>query len=187
MRRPIMLVSELALAFCVARTTVAQVPTLSPGTRIRVSTADLGSKRLIGVVDSVSGGIITMQLRPTVTATVPVAQVTRLEVLRGEKRPMWSKTAPLWLTASAAALGAILDSETYDGDPVFNREESATIAAIGSGTLGLLIGTGIAIGVKEKHWESVLDVRSNPRTSVAPSLYVAPASRGIALGMRAAF
>jgi hypothetical protein len=166
-RRSILLASELVLAFCVAQTAAAQVPTLSKGTRVRLSAADLGSQRLIGVVDSVSADMFTMRLRPGVSASIPFGQVTRLEVVRGEKRPTWSKTAPLWLTASAAGLGAILSDATYEPDGVFTREGTNAIAAVGFGALGLLVGTGIAISVKEEQWETVLDRTSSARTASA--------------------
>jgi len=56
-----------------------------------------------------------------------------------------------------------------------------------AGGLGLFSGTGIAIGVKEDAWETVHDAARGSRALAAPSLYVAPASRGMAFGMRAAF
>ena len=98
---------------------------------------------------------------------------------------MWSLTAPIWLTAVSGGVGAIVGYSTSSDDGFFGRDGGAALAGAGFGLLGFLVGTGLAIGVKEEIWESVPTPIS--RASVAPSLYVAPGSRGVTLGMRAAF
>lgn len=49
-----------------------------------------------------------LQTSAEVVTPIPFSQVTHLEVSQGRVRPMWSKTAPLWLTLSAGGVGAIV-------------------------------------------------------------------------------
>ena len=187
MRRSILVVSELVLVLCVVQSLAAQVPTLAPGTRIRLSTVDVRSKPLIGVVDSVRSGTIALRLSPQISTTVPISQVSQIEVSSGRRRPVWSLTAPFWLTAVAGGAGAILGYSSASDDDFFGRDFAAAVGAAGFGTVGFLVGSGLAIGVKEERWELVPSATYIARSTVAPSVYVAPASRGITLGMRAAF
>ena len=188
-RRSTLVVSQLVLTLCVVQTLPAQISTLPRGARIRVSAPGVSPTPLIGVVDSMSDGAIMMQVRRdgyVVKPVIRLSEVTHVDVSRGRKRPTWSKTAPLWLTALAAGTGAIVAHNNPDDDDYFSRGEEAALSAIGMGTLGLLVGTGLAIGVKKERWESVLETGAS-RASVPPSFYVAPASRRVTLGLRAAF
>ena len=187
MRRSILVVSELVLALCVVQTLAAQIRTPARGTRVRLSTVDAGSKPLIGVVDSVSGGTIVLRVGPEVSTTVTMSEVSHVEVSRGRRRPAWSLTAPIWLPLAAGGLGAAVGYATESDDAFFGRGFAAAVAGTLGGALGLLVGTSLAIGVKTEVWESVPAAASTSRASVAPSLYVAPGSRGVTLGMRAAF
>jgi hypothetical protein len=64
-------------------------------------------------------------------------------------------------------------------------EDAGSLIGIVGGVIGLVAGVATAIVVDEREkWESV-PTRSGSRTSLAPSLYVAPAARGLTVGLRA--
>jgi len=187
MRRLMLLLSRVSLCLCVGQSLAAQTLDVRRGARVRVTATARPSKPIIGVVDSVSGGTITLQTGGYLPTRLAISQIDRVEVSRTQKRPMWSKTAPLWLTFSAAGAGALLGYATEPEGGLFDRDFAAAAAAGAAGALGLLVGTGLAIGVTEDTWESVLDARGSQRSSGAPAVYVAPRGRGLGVGLRAAF
>ena len=61
---------------------------------------------------------------------MPASLIDRLDVVRRTYRPMWSKTAPLWLpVVCGAALGTLAFQTDGQGD-VFTAAESFTLGAI---------------------------------------------------------
>jgi len=187
MLRSTLVISQLVLTLCVVQTLPAQISTLPRGARIRVSAPGVSPTPLIGVIDSMSGGAIMMQVRRegyVLKPVIPLSQVAHLDVSRGRKRPTWSKTAPLWLTALAAGTGAIICNNESQ-DPSIAPDDPA-LCAIGCGILALPVGIGLAIFVKNERWESVLETGPS-RASAPPSFYAAPAARRVTLGLRAAF
>jgi len=188
MRRTTWLVWEIVLAAGVCQTLTAQEPTLHKGSRIRLTAPGFSRKPIIGVVDSVSQGTVTMRPdgAPSYSITrIPLSALSQLEISRRQTRPTWSKTAPLWLTAAAGVTGALIGYG--DNDPVFGPDGSALILGGLCGALGLFVGTGIAIGVKHDTWEPVAIPTQSFRSSISPSLYLRPDSKALRLGMRAAF
>jgi hypothetical protein len=187
MRCTILLVSQLALAVCETQPTAAQDPPLHKGARIRATVPGGSRKPIVGIVDSVSQGVVVLSMdRAYSTTRIPLAQVSKLEVSRRRTRPMWSKTAPLWLTASLGGAGALIGYATTPEDDFFGPGFGALVVGGLGGAIGLLVGTGLAFGVKTDVWESVIPAGS-PRAALAPSIYVSPGSKGVRLGMRAAF
>jgi hypothetical protein len=186
MRRAI-LASLLILAVCLVESLGAQTPTMRRGTRVRLTVPQVSRKSFDGVVESVDDTTLILRSGRAAWTTIPLSAVTRLEVSRARKRPMWSKTAPLWLTLSAGSAGALLSYATASDDEFFGRGFAAAAGGAVFGTLGLLVGTGMAIGVVEDVWEPVIDRAGASRASAGPSLYVAPGSRGLTLGVRTAF
>ena len=188
MRRPILLVSASILVLCVVQSLPAQLPAVSRGARVRVTFENASSKPMIGAVDSVGDGMVRLRTSREATNIVPLSTITRLEVASGRKRPMWSMTAPVWLTLAAGGAGAILGSATSSDDDMFgDRALGAALGGVLGGALGLVVGSSLAITVKNDTWETVHDATRASRVFVAPSLYVSPGSNGTKLGMRAAF
>ena len=187
MRRTILLVSSLILVLCVVESLPAQFPTVPRGARVRVTFENASSKPVVATMDSVGDGMVRFRTSREATNTVSLSTITRLEVVSGRKRPMWSMTAPLWMPLAAGGAGAALGYATSSDDDFFGREFGALAGGVLAGGLGLLVGTSLALVVKEDRWETVHDASRAPRVFVAPSLYVAPASSGMKLGMRAAF
>lgn len=186
MRRSMLVVWNVTLAVCVSQSVAAQVSALRPGARVRVTTTVASATPIIGVLDSVSGGKLFVRRRPESMTPLPFDQVGWLEVSRGRKRPTWSKTAPLWLTISAGGVGAIVGYNTSSDDDFFGRDFGALALGTVGGVLGLLVGTGLAFGVKEDKWEAVILPRGG-RASVVPSFYVAARAGRPTVGMRTAF
>ena len=187
MRRLMVLLSRVSLGLCVGQSLVAQTLDVRRGARVRVTAAARPSKPIIGVVDSVSGGAITLQTGGYLPTRLAISQIDRVEVSRARKRPTWSMTAPLWLTAVSGGVGAALGYASTPKDDFFGPGFGAAVFGTLGGALGLVVGTGLAIGVKEDTWEPVLDSRGSQRSLGAPALYVAPRGRGLGVGVRAAF
>ena len=188
MRRTILLVSSLILVLCVVESLPAQLPTVPRGARVRVTFENASSRPMIGVVDSVGDGMVRFRTSREATNTVSLSTITRLEVVSGRKRPMWSMTAPVWLTLAAGGTGAILGSATSSDDEMFGgRALGGALGGVLGGALGLVAGSALAFTVKNDTWETVHVATRASRVFVAPSLYVAPGSNGTKLGMHAAF
>jgi len=184
--RRVLLLAGVGLALCVGQSLVAQTLPVPRGTRVRVVTTDI-AKPLIGVVDSVGDRTIRVRTSRAVAATIPISQLARVDVSRARKRPMWSMTAPLWLTAVSGGVGAALGYASTPEDDFFGPGFGAAVFGTLGGALGLLVGTGLAIGVKRDTWETVLGSAGGQRSSAAPALYVAPRGRGLGVGLHAAF
>lgn len=186
MRCTILLLSGVILAVSADRTVVAQTFPVPRGTRVRVTTTT-SEKPVIGVVEAVSDTSVRITHQRD-TTRILVRTIRGVEVSTARTRPMWSKTAPLWLTAAGAATGAVLGHETAPstGGPFSSPEDSALMGAVAGGILGLVVGTVIAVAVVHETWEPVVAGVSE-RSSTAPGLYVAPRRSGISVGLRAAF
>jgi len=187
MRRTILLVSTLILVLCVAQSLPAQLPMVPRGARVRVTFENTSSKPMVAIMDSVGDGMVRFRTSPEATSTIAVSHIARLEVSSARKRPMWSMTAPLWMPLAAGGAGAALGYATSSDDDFFGREFGALAGGVLAGGLGLLVGTSLALVVKDDTWETVHDATRASHVFVAPSLYVAPGSSGMKLGMRAAF
>ena len=185
MRRPMLALSQLVFALCLSHATAAQGPPLMLGDRIRVTAPGMGVTPFVGIVDSMPADTILVRTGAGVLSAFPLDQVTRLELSRGTRTPIWSLSAPLWMTMAGGAVGYILGS-AKPASSVSPQDSGAFIAIFG-GVVGLVAGvvTAIAVDPREE-WEAVPTHRGS-RTSLAPSLYVAPAARGLTLGLRAAF
>jgi len=188
MRRTILLVSASILVLCVVHSLPAQLPAVPRGARVRVTFENASSKPMVGVMESVGDSMVSVRTGREATNTIPESRITRLEVSSGRKRPMWSMTAPVWLTVAAGGTGAILGAATSSDDDMFGgRALGAALGGVLAGGLGLLVGSSLAISVKDDTWKTVHDASRASHVLVAPSVYVAPASSGMKLGMRAAF
>jgi hypothetical protein len=184
MRRTLLLLSGVTIAVSVCRTLVAQTLSVTPGARVRVTTAS-SKKPYVGVAESVSDTMISITNHRD-TTRIPIRAITGVDVSTARKRPMWSKTAPLWLTAAAGATGAVLGYATTSDDDYFGKEFGAAAAGALGGLVGLIAGIVIAVEVVHETWEPVAGGVS-PRSSVPPSLYVAPRRSGLSIGLHATF
>ena len=187
MRRSMLALSALVFAPCLVASLPAQVRSLESGTRIRVTLGGVGTRPFIAVVDTVRDDTITVRTSDEANNTIPLDQVWRLEVSQGRKRPMWAKTAPLWMPIAAAGAGAILGYSTESKDAFFGRGFAAMVAGGMGGVAGLVAGVGTAIGVKTEHWKTVPSASRPQVATVAPRLYVAPGAHGLKLGVRSRF
>ena len=187
MRRSIGLVPPLVLALCAAQPATAQDSAIPRGSRVRVMLPDGSRKPFVGTVDSIAGGTLWMRARPAGSTAITLAQVVRLEVSHGRYRPTWSKIAPLWLTLGAGAIGASAGYAFSSDDDFFGREFGAFVGGVLAGGTGLIVGTGLAIGVKTDRWEAVPVGSTSAPAPLVPSVYVAPSSGGVKLGVRAKF
>jgi hypothetical protein len=187
MRRTILLLSELVFAASAAHPMAAQDPLLHNGARIRASIPSRSRKPVVGVFDSVSREVVLLRMDRAYATRIPLAQVARLEVSRRRVRPMWSKTAPLWLTAMAGGAGAVIGYATTPDDDILGRDFGLVVGGGLFGALGLLVGTGMAVSVKKDTWEPVSMPAGSSRAALTPSIYVSPGSKGVRLGMRARF
>ena len=187
MRRPMIALQALVLCACLARPAVAQESALRPGMRVRVTAPAVSPKPFVGVVDSVFEQGIVLRTGHEVRSSFRLSGVSQVEVSGGRKRPVWSMTAPLWLTAAAGGLGASLAYATSDDSDFLGREFAAAAGGTLGGVAGLLVGTAMAIGIKRDIWEPVDLNAPAARARLSPSLYVAPGMRGTRMGVRAAF
>lgn len=184
MRRTMLLLSGVTLAVSVARTLVAQTLPIPHGARVRVVTTD-SKTPAIGVAGSATETMISVASHRD-TTWIPIRAITRVDVSTARKRPTWSKTAPLWLTAAAGATGAALGYATTPSDDLLGPEFGAAAGGILGGILGLVVGTVIAVQVVHETWEPVGRGVSS-RSSAAPALYVAPRGSRLSVGLHATF
>lgn len=187
MRQTMLGIAQLILAAAVVQSAEAQVPAVSRGARVRVTVPGVSPKPLVGVVDSVGGNMLTLRTRRDFSTTMALSQVTRLEISRGRKRPTWSKTAPLWLTASTGGVGALVGYATTPKDDFFGPDFGAAILGGLGGVLGLLVGTSLAFNVREDTWEPVPVGAASSRALVTPSVWLAPGKRAVTIGIHGAF
>ncbi len=184
MRRTMLLLSGVTLAVSVGQTLVAQTFAVPRGARVRVVTTD-SKTPLIGVAGSATETMISVTSHRD-TTWIPIRAITRVDVSTARKRPTWSKTAPLWLTAAAGATGAVLGYATTPSDDFMGPEFGAAAGGILGGILGLVAGTIIAVQVVHETWEPVVGGVSS-RSSAAPALYVAPRGSRLSVGFHATF
>jgi len=187
MRRSPLVVSTLILTFGAGRMTTAQTPELRHGTRVRVTAPGVLPKPLVGMVDTTQGAALVLVATIQGPRLLPLSQLSRIEVSRSRKRPTWSKTAPLWMTATGVGVGAILGYSTSSDGDMFGKGGGAAIAGGLLGTLGLLVGSIAAITVKTDEWQPILDRTQSARSPIAASLYVTPSTGRVTIGLRAAF
>jgi len=177
--------SQLVLGLCLSHALPAQGPPLMLGDRIRVTVPRMGVNPFVGTVERMPADTILVRTGADVLSAFPLDRVTRLELSRGKRRPAWSQSAPLWMPMAGGAVGFILG---YSKPASRTKpEESGLLIGIVGGVVGLVAGfvTAIAVDPREE-WETV-PTRRGSRTSLAPSLYVAPATRGLTLGLRSGF
>jgi hypothetical protein len=183
--RPILALSQLVFALGLPEAMAAQGPPLKLGDRIRVTVPSLGVKPFVGIVERVPADTILVRTSPEVLSAFPLDQVARLELSRGTGSPTWALFAPLWMPLAGGAVGFALGAAKPG-----SREDPATAGLI-IGVMGAVVGlvagvvTVFVVDLREE-WATV-PTRRGSRTSLAPSLYVAPAARGLTLGLRAAF
>jgi hypothetical protein len=187
MRRSPLVVATLILTLGAARMTTAQAPELRHGMRVRVTLPGVLPKPLVGVVDTVQGDTLILEKTREGRRLLPLSRLSRIEVSRNRKRPTWSKTAPLWMTATGAGVGAVLGYTTDTQEDFFTPDDSALLAGGLLGALGLVVGSMVAIGVQTEEWHPVLDRSQGARSPIAPSLYVTPGAGRVAIGLHAAF
>ena len=186
MRRTMLLLSGMILAVSVGRTLVAQTLPVPRGARVRVVTAD-SKTPVIGKAGSMTESMIPVTIHHDRDTTwIPIQNITRVDVSTSRKRPTWSKTAPLWLTASAGAVGAAIGYATTSDDDFMGKGFGGAAGGVLGGLLGLVAGTVIAIEVVHETWEPVVGGVST-RSSAAPTLYVAPRGSGLSAGFHARF
>jgi hypothetical protein len=190
MRRAAVLVSGLVVAVCIRHPVGAQAPTLERGSRVRLTLAPAPGKSLVGDVESVTEDSVSLRVAgqgATVMTSVPRARIARVEVSRFRKRPMWSKSAPLWLTGTAGGIGALLGYATSSDNDFFGRGFGAAAGGVLGGLAGLLVGTGLALGVKVDQWEIVADAAPESRPSRSPAVHVGAGVRAARLGLHVTF
>ena len=183
--RPILALSQLVLALGLPRAMAAQGPPLKLGDRIRVTVPSLGVKPFVGTVERVPADTILVRTGAEVLSAFPLDQVARLELSRGTGSPRWALFAPLWMPLAGGAVGFALGAAKPASRT--RPDESGLMIGIVGAVVGLVAGvvTVFVVDLKEE-WATVPMGRGS-RTSLAPSLYVAPAARGLTLGLRAAF
>ena len=176
MRRPILTLSQFVLALGLSRGVAAQL-FLTRGDRIIVTVPTVAANPVVGIAESMRADTILVRTSVGALSAFLLNEVTRIELSSGVRRPMWSRTAPLWMPLTGAGLGAIGGaakpaSRTSGGD-------SAEFAAIVGGIFGFVAGVVAAIAVpRREHWDTVPTVRTASRTLPAPSLSVAPLRAG---------
>ena len=177
MRTVIVLLTMIAL---VPRAGVAQAPrqTFAVGTRLRISAPALGDDpRLARVVASSSD---TLVVRPAdardFTVTVPLAEVTRIEVSTGH-RPRKKRFALIGL-AAGSAVGALVGAASYNNpcvdEPAIcagwiheTRLSNAWGGAFGGGALGA-IGGAILGQLRQGETWTALPLTRTGRVRLAP-------------------
>jgi len=185
MRRPILALSQLVLAVGLAHAMAAQGAPPKVGDRIRITVPSLGVKPFVGIVERLPADTILVRTGADVLTAFPLDQVTRLEVSRGTRSPGWSRFAPLWMPLAGFsvgfALGAAKDASGLD--PAW----SGLVIGVPAAVVGLVAGIATTNVVDQREEWATVPPRRGSRTSLSPSLYVAPATRGLTLGLRAAF
>ena len=183
--RPIVAFSQLVLALGLSRTMAAQGPPPKHGERVRLTVPSMGAKPIVGIVDRMPADTILVRTGAKVVSAFPLDQVARLELSRGTSSPTWSKTALLWMPAAGFAVGFALGA----AKPASREkpEDAGLMIGIAGAVVGLLAGAVTMIAVDPREEWATVRTRDGSRTSLAPSLYVAPATRGLTLGLHAAF
>lgn len=181
---PIAVAALVVVSLSIVPKVDAQFATIQPGSRVRLTTKKTIREPVVLVVDRVSADTLFFKndvgvVQPMVTADV----VDRLDVSRRQYRPAWSLAAPLWLPVVSGGLLGALGSATDDEDDFFSRQDTFVMGAALGGVIGLLVGTGIAIGNHADEWQSVPVSASEKLSLTKPSLYVAPSARGVTLGV----
>ena len=186
MRRTMLLLSGVAVAVSVGRTLVAQTLSVPRGARVRVVTTD-SKTPVIGAAGSMTETMMPVAIhRSRDTTWIPIRKITQVDISTSRTRPMWSKTAPLWLTATGAAAGAAIGHATTPSDDLLGKGFGAFAGGFLGGLVGAVAGTVIAFEVVHETWEPLVGGVSQ-RSSTTPALYVAPRRSALAVGLRATF
>jgi hypothetical protein len=183
--RPILALSQLVFALGLPSAMAAQGPPPKHGDRVRLTVPSLGVKPIVGIVERMPADTILVRTGAKVVSAFPLDQVARLELSRGTSSPTWSKTALLWMPAAGFAVGFALGAAKPASRTRPN--ESGLMIGIMGAVVGLLAGAVTTIAVAPKEEWATVPTRDGSRTSLAPSLFVAPVTGGLALGLRAAF
>ena len=187
MRRSILIVLPPALMLCVLEPAAAQgTLRLQPGTRVRVTLGVVGSKPFVGILDTVRSDTIKLRMSTPGRMAIPLEQVSRLEISRGQQRPTWAKMAPLWMPLAGAGAGAVIGYATSSDDGFFDRGFGAAALGTVGAVVGLVAGVATAISVKRETWDTIPTTPSGSGSTHGPSFYLAPTPHGVAFGLRAA-
>jgi hypothetical protein len=186
MRTPVATLSHFVLALSLCHAVGAQgPPPLNRGDRIRLTVPTVGADAFVVAVESATMDTIRVRTSRGVLSAFPLDRVTQLEVSRGVRRPVWSKTAPLWLTL-VGLTGGFVGGYSKPASRTSRKDSGEFIAAFAGG-LGLITGAFIAVAVPgTERWKTVPTPRGS-RTPLMPSLYADPAARGMKVGLRATF
>jgi hypothetical protein len=153
LRRPILTLSHVVLAIGLPCAVAAQ-RSVMPGARIRLTMPSVTTTPFVRVVERASGDTIFARTSTGTLSAFPLGQVTRLELSRGVRRPMWSKTALLWMPLAGAGVGAIGGAAKPASRT--SRKDSAAFVAIFGGMFGLIAGVVTAIAVPAREaWDTV--------------------------------
>jgi hypothetical protein len=185
MRRPILALSQLVLALGLAHAMAAQGPPPRVGDRIRLTVPSLAVKPFVGIVERLPADTILVRTGADVLSAFPLDQVDRLELSRGTRSPGWSRAALLWMPFAGFSVGFALGAAKPASrtDPA----ESGLVIGVMGAVVGLLAGAVTTIAAEPREEWATVPARRGSRTSLSPSLYVAPATRGLTLGLRAGF
>jgi len=176
-------VVALLAAVIIAPTLHAQFAGLQVGARVRVELKAGTAKPTVYAVYHVTDDTLVLMIPGHVGLySLSAAQMNRLE-LSHPIRPMWSKTAPLWVTAMGAGILGTVSYETDDPGDFFSAQDSFYLGAILGGAIGLIVGTSIAFAHHADRWEPVPLAASESRSSSRPALYVSPNTRGVRVGV----
>jgi len=145
----------------------------------------LGVKPFVGIVERVPADTILVRTGAEVLSAFPLDQVARLELSRGTRSPRWSLFAPLWMPLAGGIVGFALGAAKPASRT--RPDESGLMIGIVGAVVGLVAGVvTMAVVDPREEWETV-PTRRRSHTSFAPSLHVAPSTRGLRLGLRAGF
>lgn len=155
------------------------------GDRIRVTVPSLGVKPFVGIVGRVPADTILVRTGAKVLSAFPLDQVARLELSRGTRSPRRWLLAPLWMPVAGGAVGFALGAAKPASRT--RPDESGLMIGIVGAVVGLVAGVvTTAVVDPREEWETV-PTRRGSRNSLAPSLHIAPSTRGGRLGLRAGF
>lgn len=158
---------------------------IAPGDRVRVTAPSMHLRKGVGTVAALQPDTLvlnTEQRTDALQVPLAVADMTKLEVHRGQKSQIGVGALTGFVVGAAAGVGIALASCSGDGCQWGTEDETVLAAVVygaGGGLLGALVGAMIGSIIRVDRWQDVPldDIRVGPSPVTPDGVAVSVALR----------